>query len=199
MCDDSGLSLSGRARVKRAAGPVDADLDRVELHASERTPSAPRRPRRASLSDMPADLASVRRLTTAERGLAIVSTTRADGSVQSSLVNAGLLDHPVTGDPVVGLVARADAFKLRRIRSTGRACVAFRSGWEWVAVEGPAELAGPDDRLDGLPPGDVPGLLRDVFRAAGGTHDDWHEYDRVMAAERRTAVLVHPARLSTNG
>jgi hypothetical protein len=38
-----------------------------------------------------------------------------------------------------------------------------------------------------------------VFTAAGGTHDDWDEYDWVMAEERRTAVLVEPARITSNG
>jgi hypothetical protein len=37
-----------------------------------------------------------------------------------------------------------------------------------------------------------------VFSAAGGTHDDWAEYDRVMAAERRVAVLIEPARLTSS-
>ena len=38
-------------------------------------------------------------------------------------------------------------------------------------------------------------LLRAVFTAAGGTHDDWETYDRVMAQERRTAVLMTPDRV----
>src|ERR671936_511893 len=67
-----------------------------------------------------------------------------------------------------------------------------------LAVEGPVDLAGPDDPLEGFDAGRVPGLLRDVFSAAGGTHDDWDEYDRVMAAEHRTAVLVAPERITTN-
>ena len=41
-------------------------------------------------------------------------------------------------------------------------------------------------------------LLRDVFRAAGGNHDDWDTYDRVMAQERRAAVLIAPSRVYTN-
>jgi hypothetical protein len=41
-------------------------------------------------------------------------------------------------------------------------------------------------------------LLRDIFCAAGGTHDDWATYDRVMREERRTAVLVSPTRVYTN-
>ncbi len=144
---------------------------------------------------MVADLDLVRRLAAADRGLAIVATTRADGSVQSSLVNAGVLDHPVTGEPVVGLVVAGGALKLRLMRRSGRAAVTFRAGWEWVAVEGPISMIGPDDPAPGV---DLPALLRAVFTAAGGTHDDWDEFDRVMAAERRGAVFVAPARISSN-
>ena len=35
----------------------------------------------------------------------------------------------------------------------------------------------------------------EIFTAAGGTHDDFDEYDRVMAEERRVAVLVEPERV----
>ena len=148
---------------------------------------------------MPADLDLVRRLSAADHGLAVVATTRPDGTVHASLVNAGVLDNPVTGRPCVGLVVRADARKLSLLRRAGRAAVVFRSGWEWVTVEGPVLLAGPDDRVDNLSPDQRAGLLRAIFRAAGGTHDDWDEYDRVMAEEGRTAVLVDPARITSNG
>jgi hypothetical protein len=60
-------------------------------------------------------------------------------------------------------------------------------------------IAGPDDPLAGVDASDVPALLRTVFRAAGGTHDDWDEYDRVMAAERRAAVFVRAERILANG
>ncbi|MCW2656001.1 MAG: pyridoxamine 5-phosphate oxidase, partial [Jatrophihabitans sp.] len=40
--------------------------------------------------------------------------------------------------------------------------------------------------------------LREVFTAAGGTHDDWDEYDRVMAEQGRTAVFVEPTRVYGN-
>jgi hypothetical protein len=146
-----------------------------------------------------ADLDLVRRLGGAEQGLSVVATTRPDGSVHASVVNAGVLDHPVSGPPVVGLVAIGGARKLDYLRRARRGCVVFRSGWEWVAVEGPADLAGPADPLPGFDPSGLPELLRDVFRAAGGQHDDWAEYDRVMAAEGRTAVLINPARITSNG
>lgn len=144
-----------------------------------------------------ADLDLVRRIGAANHGLAIVSVARPDGSVHSSLVNAGVLDHPTKGTPVVGLVVAGATRKLRLLRAAGRATLAFQNGWQWAAVDGPVELCGPDDTAV-VAADQVPALLRAVFRAAGGTHDDWDEYDRVMAAERRTAVLVAPERVVTN-
>ena len=141
------------------------------------------------------ELDRVRDLVRRDHGLAVVATQRSDGSPQTSVVNSGVLNHPVTGEPVVGFVIRGDTLKRQNLRERPRTTVVFRAGWEWVAVEGDAELAGPDDALEGLDPASVPGLLRDVFTAAGGAHDDWDEYDRVMAAERRLAVLVRPARV----
>jgi len=61
-----------------------------------------------------------------------------------------------------------------------------------------AELAGPDDPLDGLGPDGLRLLLRAVFAAAGGSHDDWATYDRVMAEERRAVVLITPERVYSN-
>lgn len=140
----------------------------------------------------------VRRLAAAEAGLAVVFTRRADGTGQASVVNAGVLGHPVSDESVVGFVVRGGTVKHKILRRRPRVTVVFRAGWEWVAVEGDADLAGPDDRLEGLDVEEVPRLLQDVFRAAGGTHDDWDEYDRVMAEERRLAVLVRPERVYSN-
>ena len=70
-----------------------------------------------------------------------------------------------------------------------------RAAWEWVAAEGPADLAGPDDGLGDLDAERIRLLLREIFTACGGTHDDWDTYDRVMAEEHRTAVLVTRARV----
>ena len=140
----------------------------------------------------------VRELVGRDHGLAVVVTQRDDGSPQASVANAGLLAHPVRGDTVVGIVVRGDTRKHANLRRRPRATIVFRAGWEWVAVEGSVDLAGPDDPLEGFDAGGVPRLLRDVFSAAGGSHDDWDEYDRVMAAERRVAVLVEPERVYSN-
>jgi PPOX class probable F420-dependent enzyme len=141
------------------------------------------------------DLTDFARLVTLDNGLCVVSTLRGDGTIQSSVVNGGVLDHPLTGRPVVGLVARGGSRKLANLRARPQATIVVRSGWEWAAAEGRAELAGPGDPLPGIGAEELRLLLRAVFTAAGGTHDDWATYDRVMAAEGRTAVLVEPRRV----
>jgi hypothetical protein len=108
------------------------------------------------------------------------------------------MDHPVTGQPVVAFVARGGTAKLRNLRARPHAAVVFRAGWQWVGAEGAVTLAGPDDRLPGIDPAQVPQLLRETFLAAGGTHDNWEEYDRVMAEERRAAVFVQLDRVYSN-
>jgi hypothetical protein len=37
-------------------------------------------------------------------------------------------------------------------------------------------------------------VLRNVFTAAGGTHDDWDTYDRTLAEQRSAAVMITPIR-----
>jgi len=143
-------------------------------------------------------VAEFAKLVPGDHGLCVVSTLRADGTIQSSVVNAGVLAHPVTGEQVVGLVAGGGTRKLANLRVRPRASVVVRAGWNWAGVEGAVELAGPDDPLPGVDAERLRLLLREVFTAAGGTHDDWPVYDRVMAEERRTVVLVTPERVWGN-
>ncbi len=134
-----------------------------------------------------------------EHGLATVSTTQADGRVLSSVVNCGVMAHPVTGEDCVALVSRGDAARLGHIRRGSEVTILVRRGWMWRAATGPADIIGPDD------PEHSSGtvfdaealrlLMRDVYQAAGGSHDDYDEYDRVMATERRAAVFVSPDRV----
>ncbi len=133
-----------------------------------------------------------------DRGLAVVATLRADATIQSSLVNVGLLPHPATGERVLGLVTYGRV-KLANLRARPQVTVTFRNGWQWATVEGRGEIAGPDDPQPWLEPGQLPGLLRAIFQAAGGSHDNWDEYDRVMAEQRRAAVLITPSRVYSNG
>jgi len=143
-------------------------------------------------------LAEAAALARADRGLAVVSTLRADQTIQASVVNAGVFDHPATAQPVLAFVTYG-AVKLANLRARPQLAVTFRHGWQWATVEGRAELAGPDDKQDWLSgPDQLRLLLREVFVACGGSHDNWAEYDRVMAEQRRTVVLVAPARVYSN-
>jgi len=141
------------------------------------------------------DLDAFANLVPLDHGLVVVSTARADGTIQSSVVNAGVVDHPATGARAVAFVAAGGSHRLTNMRARPRATVVLRAGWRWVGVEGPVTLAGPDDPMDGIDAEKLRVLLRDIFTAAGGTHDDFDEYDRVMAEERRVAVFVEPARV----
>lgn len=140
---------------------------------------------------MPVDLAAVHRIVAQESGLASVAVVRADGTPHTSLVNAGVLDHPRTGEPVVAYVTYGPV-KLRALRARPATSLCWRAGWRWAAVDGDCELLGPDDGDIGAE--ELRLLLRAVFTAAGGTHDDWDAYDRTMLEEGRVAVLVTPRR-----
>jgi|SRR5271157_1149212 len=143
-----------------------------------------------------ADLELVNRLAAADRHLAVLAVARPDGSVHASVVSAGVIDDPVDGSPGVAAVVGGGTRKLALLRASGRATLVFKDGWEWAAVSGPVRLVGPGDGTDlGL---DVPGTIRSVFEAAGGSHEDWAEFDRVMAEERRCAVFVRADAVSSN-
>jgi len=147
---------------------------------------------------MVTDLSNFAELMSRDHGLCVFSTLRGNGSIQSSVVNAGVLQHPLTDVPVVGLVAIGGSRKLRNLHADSRATIVAKAGWEWAAVEGSAQLIGPDDPHPDVDNERLRLLLREIFSAAGGTHDDWDTYDRVMREERRTAVLIPPTRVYAN-
>ncbi len=146
-----------------------------------------------------ASVDDIRKLVALDHGLATLSTVRADGTVQSTVVNAGVVDHPVSGLPVAAFVGRPATRKIAHLRAISTATLLWRAGWAWVTAEGTVELAGPDDPHPGVEADALPSLLRTIYSAAGGgQHDDWGEYDRVMEAERRLAVLLSPSRVYVN-
>src|ERR1700679_1071753 len=89
------------------------------------------------------DLPSFGDLAAADQGLVVFTTLRRDGSAQASVVNAGVLPHPFTNEPVVGLVAIGGARKLAHLRADPRTTVTARSGWRWATAEGTAQLVRP--------------------------------------------------------
>lgn len=63
------------------------------------------------------DLSDFAQVAAADHYLCVVSTLRADGTIQSSVVNAGVLDRSPTGAPVVAFVAHGGSRKLENLRA----------------------------------------------------------------------------------
>jgi len=63
-----------------------------------------------------ASLDTVRSYLTDEDGLAVMSTVQAGGAVLSTVVNCGVIDHPVTREPRVAFVSMGGAARLSHVR-----------------------------------------------------------------------------------
>src|ERR1700722_19912998 len=131
-----------------------------------------------------ANIEDFRKLVPGDHGLVTVSAIRPNGTISSSVVNAGVLPHPLSGETVVGMVARGETKKLANWRERPYANVVIRSGWQWAAAEGRVDLIGPDDPDPSIDAERLRLLLREIFTAAGGTHDDFGTYHRAMREER---------------
>jgi PPOX class probable F420-dependent enzyme len=143
-------------------------------------------------------LAEFAQLAGADHNFCVIATTREDGTVQASVVSAGVMRHPAGDADAVVCVAVGGSRKLANPRVRPATTVVASNAGSWITVEGRAELIGPDDPRPGVDPERLRQLLRDAFRAAGGTHDDWDTYDRVMAEQRRTLIVVSPTRVYSN-
>src|SRR4051794_39000916 len=112
------------------------------------------------------DLGSFEALVPLDHGLCVVVTRRADQTPHTTVVNAGVLEHPVTGERVVAFVAAGGTAKLRNLRADPTISVVARAGWQWATVEGRAELIGPDDPHPHVDAEQLRLLLRAIFTAA---------------------------------
>lgn len=135
-------------------------------------------------------------LAAADNRLCVLSTTRPNGHIQSTVVNVGVIDHPVTGRQVAALVAETSARKVANLRSTPRATVAAKSAWDWATIEGTVEIV--DARGGPIAPGadEFRRLLREVSAAAvGGAADDWTEHISNLNLDEHVVVLITPVRV----
>jgi len=109
----------------------------------------------------------------------ILSTTRADGTPQSSPVSAGIDD---AGRLVVATYpSRAKVANVRR-RPAVSACV-LSDEWNgaWVQIDGSAEVL---DLPDALEP------LVEYYRSISGEHPDWAEYRTAMRQQGKVLVRM---------
>lgn len=148
--------------------------------------------------DLVHGLSLMRQRLAEDRYLAVLITTRPGrDEPQVAVVNATVIDHPTTSEPVLALVARKGV-KLSNLRQHPKITVVARAGWEWVSAYGDAELSGPDDPNPSFDAESQLLLLRQIYQAAGGNHPDLAAYDQAMLDERRCAVLIHPTRIWSN-
>ena len=118
---------------------------------------------------------------------AVVTTIGRSGLPQATIVRAG----PYEG--TMAFVVRGGTVKLANLKRDDRCTVLVaKPDWtRYATVEGRAAT----HRQDNTGEEELRLLLRRVFSAAGGTHSDWDEYDRVMREEARAVVLVTPERV----
>ena len=133
-----------------------------------------------------------------ETGLATISTTQEDGRVLSTVVNCGMIKHPLTGDTCVAFVSGGNAARLKHVDRGSQVTVSVRRGWAWSSATGPADLIRPESLPESIDAEKMRLLLREVFHAAGGVHDDLEGYDRAMAEEKHVVVCVTPDRILGN-
>ena len=118
---------------------------------------------------------------------AVVTTIGRSGLPQATIVRSG----PYEG--TMAFVVRGGTVKLANLKRDDRCTVLVaKPDWtRYATVEGRAAT----HRQDNTGEEELRLLLRRVFSAAGGTHSDWEEFDRVMREEARAVVLVTPERV----
>ena len=121
----------------------------------------------------------------------VLTTFRADGSLQSSPVTGGVDQR---GRIVIASYPqRAKSANLRR---TPRASVTVLSedfDGPYVQIDGDAEVIGLPDAVE---------PLVDYFRAVAGEHPDWDEYREAMVSQGKCLIRITPTRwgpVSTGG
>lgn len=113
----------------------------------------------------------------------VLTTFRADGSLQSSPVTGG-----VDADGRLVIATYPQRAKSANIRRTPRASVVVLSdefNGAYVQVDGDAEVI------------DVPVAVEplvDYYRAIAGEHPNWDEYRRAMVDQNKALIRVTPRR-----
>lgn len=113
----------------------------------------------------------------------VLTTFRADGSLQSSPVTGG-----VDADGRLVIATYPQRAKSANIRRTPRASVVVLSdefNGAYVQVDGDAEVI------------DVPVAVEplvDYYRAIAGEHPNWDEYRRAMVDQNKSLIRVTPRR-----
>ncbi|WP_029109063.1 PPOX class F420-dependent oxidoreductase [Mycobacterium sp. URHD0025] len=113
----------------------------------------------------------------------VLTTFRADGSLQTSPVTGG-----VDAEGRIVIASYPQRAKSANLRRTPRASVTVLSdefNGPYVQVDGDAEVIGLPDAVE---------PLVDYFRAVAGEHSDWDEYRQAMVEQRKCLIRITPTR-----
>lgn len=113
----------------------------------------------------------------------VLTTFRADGSLQSSPVTGG-----VDEQGRIAIASYPQRAKAANIRRTPRASVTVLSDEfndAYVQVDGDAEVV---DQPDAVEP------LVEYFRSIAGEHPDWAEYRQAMIDQGKCLIRITPTR-----
>ena len=115
----------------------------------------------------------------------VLSTTRADGRPQMSLVTGGMI-----ADGRLAVSTYPERVKARNARRNPHVSVAVM-GEEfndaWVQIDGDAEVLDLPDAGD---------AFVEYYRSISGEHPDWDEYRQAMVDQGKCIILVTPTRWS---
>ena len=120
---------------------------------------------------------------------AVLTTFRANGAAQMSIVTAGLLKDGAV------FSTTEEMAKLKNLKRDPR-CSLLISAQNWsqyVVLEGTAKLYTMKNTKDE----ELSFILREVYRSASGNeHPNWDDYDVAMKTDRRVAVSIAPDNIS---
>ena len=113
----------------------------------------------------------------------VLTTFRADGSLQSSPVTGGVDDE---GRVVIASYPqRAKSANIRRTPKANVLVLSDEFSGPYVQIDGDAEVIDVPEAVESLV---------DYYRAIAGEHPDWDEYRSAMLHQRKCLIRVTPHR-----
>ena len=115
----------------------------------------------------------------------VLSTTRADGRPQMSLVTGGM-----TADGRLAISTYPSRVKAKNARRNPLVSVAvmgadFNSAW--IQIDGDAQVLDLPEASD---------AFVEYYRSISGEHPDWDEYRQAMADQGKCMIMITPTRWS---
>ncbi len=115
----------------------------------------------------------------------VLSTTRADGRPQMSLVTGGM-----TSDGSLAISTYPSRVKAKNARRNPLVSVAVMGSEfnaEWIQIDGEARVLDMPEASD---------AFVEYYRSISGEHPDWDEYRQAMADQGKCMILIEPTRWS---